>query len=143
MLYYKVGDNMKKIILVVGLLFLVTGCDNEPIKDKLECTFDVESGDYFTNSVMVINFDGARAEDITMDITLSYFDESSISKVKEILITQKTNLENIGYSVSLSTGAGFERLSAYGTYGTLAASETNGTYQMTKESLENAGYICK
>ncbi len=139
---------MKKGILLAGLaasLVLVTGCGAEETKRNLRCTFVDDASGASTTSVMDINFNGDKAENITLDITIDYTEdfESYASIFKQTMKTQKTNLEDVGYKVTLSSGKGFEKLSAYGTYETLDASESTGTYEATKKSLEASGYVCK
>lgn len=141
---------MKKGILFAGLAafaLLVTGCDvmEGDVQKKLHCTMSEDAGGATTTSTMDVNFDGDKAEDITMEIVIEYTDDyASFADVfKQTLESQRGNLEDIGYEVTITSGDNSQKLRAYGTYDSLDASEANGTYEATKKSFEDSGYTCK
>lgn len=139
---------MKKGILLAGLAvsaLLVTGCDEMESEKNLLCTMKEDAGGATTTSVMDINFDGNKAEDITMTITIDYTDEfeAYADIFKQTLETQRGTLEDIGYKVEITSGNNSQKLKAYGTYETLDESESTGTYEATKKSFEDSGYTCK
>ena len=140
---------MKKRILLAALVvstLLVTGCNDDGGK-TLNCTLKEEAGGATTTSVMDMKFnkDGDQVETITMDIVIDYTEEyeSFADLFKQTLESQKTNLEDVGYEVTITSGERSQKLTATGTSETLDSSESTGTYDATKKSLEDAGYTCK
>lgn len=139
---------MKKAVLLATLAvptLLVTGCASKA--KTLTCTLTEDAGGATTTSVMDMKFNskGDQVESINMDITIDYDEEykSYASVFKQTLESQKTNLEDIGYEVKITSGDSSVSLNAKGTNKTLDASESTGTYEATKKSLEDSGYVCK
>lgn len=137
---------MKKGMLLVALAvptLLVTGCNEQ--EKSLTCTLTEDAGGATTTSVMDMNFKGNQVQDITLDITIDYTDEyKSFAEIfEQTLESQKTNLEDIGYEVKITSGENSLTLTAQGTKDTLDEEEITGSYDATKESLEEAGYTCK
>lgn len=137
---------MKKGILLVGLavsVLLVTGCSES--RRTLNCTIKEEAEGTTTTSVMNIDFKGNQAENITLEINIDYDEElaSYADIFKQTLESQRSGLEEIGYEVEITSGDNSQKLVATGTNETLDESETTGTYENTKKSLEESGYTCK
>ena len=137
---------MKKGLLLAGFVcisLLLTGCQAET--KTLNCTMKEDAGGATTTSNMDVTFTGSKVENINMDIIIDYTDEyASVSNIfKETLESQKSTLEETGYEVNITSGDNFVKLTASGTSETLTSDESTGSYEKTKESLENSGYTCK
>ena len=136
---------MKKKVLGLSLaaaMLLATGCGNEK---KLHCTLEQGQEGATTTSTMDVTFDGAKAKDITLNITVDYDDEyaSYAETFEQTLESQRSTLEDVGYKVKITSKDNSINLKATGTSKTLDTSEATGTYEATKKSLEDSGYTCK
>ena len=136
---------MKNKVLGLSLaavLILTTGCSNEK---KLHCTLKQGEEGAITTSIMDITFEGAKAKDITLNISIDYNDDyaSYANTFKETLESQRSTLEDVGYDVEIISEDNSQKLKATGTADTLDTSEATGTYEATKESLEDSGYTCE
>lgn len=101
----------------------ITGCGKNNTK-TLYCISREETDGVVTSSVMDIRFKNSEAEKITLDMSIDYTD-----KYKDYVDTFKETLET--------------QKKAVGTNKTLDESEYQGSYEATKKSLEDSGYICK
>ena len=135
----------KKILLAILVLpiLLITGCSES--EKNLSCTLKEEMEGSTMTSTMDMIFKGNIAQDITLNIGIEYDeDTSSLSDVfKQILEEQKVNLEEVGYDVTITSGEYSHKLIAVGTSETLDEDEFTGSYEATRESLEDQGYTCK
>lgn len=137
---------MKKGMLLTGLAIsalLVTGCGEKT--KTLDCTLKEDAGGATTTSNMVVKFKGDKAESISMDIIIDYDEKyaSFAETFKQTLESQKSTLEDTGYTVKITSGENSIKLTAKGTAETLTEDESTGTYEDTKKSLEDSGYTCK
>lgn len=137
---------MKKKVLLAGLAvsaLLVTGCEEST--RTLNCTIKDESEGTTTTSIMNIDFKGSQAEKITLEINIDFDEEYAAyaDAFKQNLESQSADLKEIGYEVEIISGDNSQKLVATGTNETLDESETTGTYENTKKSLEESGYTCK
>lgn len=135
----------KKNLLAVLILpiLLVTGCSES--EKNLSCTLKEEVEGSTMMSTMDMTFKGNIAQDITLNIGIEYDeDASSLSDFfKQVLEDQKVNLEEVGYDVTITSGEYSHKLTAVGTSETLDEDEFTGSYEATRESLEDQGYTCK
>lgn len=132
----------RKLLLLVISMLLVTGCGKTK---NLQCTLEQKAQGATTTSVMNINFNGNKAKDITLDISIDYTDEyaSYADTFKQTLESQRSSLEKVGYKVEITSKGNSQKLKATGTGDSLDSSEATGSYDATKKSLENSGYTCK
>ena len=140
---------MKKGILLVGLAasaLLVTGCNGGEGK-TLNCTLEEKAGGTTTTSSVEMKFNSGndKIEEAKMEISINYTEEykSFADVFKQTLESQKTNLEDIGYEVTITSSDLSQKLTATGTSKTLDSSESTGSYEATKESFEDSGYTCE
>lgn len=137
---------MKKGLLLTVLAIstlLVSGCGET--EKHLKCSLTEEASGTTTTSVMEMDFKGNQAQNISLNISINYPEEfaSYADVFKQTLETQKSNLEEIGYEVQITSGDNSQNLTATGTVDTLDSSETTGSYEATKESFEESGYVCE
>lgn len=137
---------MKKILLaVVAVLSIVllAGCGGS--NKTLHCYSEQTTNGVVTSSTIDVKFNGNTAEKIDVAISITVPDSfaSYIDTFKSTLETQRTKLENTGYTVNIETKGNVVSLKATGTDKTLSAEEKTGSYEATKKAYENQGLTCK
>ena len=143
---------MKKTIVILSLILLLTGCGN----NKLECTIEQEEGGVKTFGTTTLTFENnkIKSTQIKMDVIIP--DEyksmlelmisslnSTYERYKEygavVSVEQKsdTNIQaNISFETSNLTIENLEKLEKESMY-------FKGNKNEVKKSLEEEGFICK
>jgi len=133
---------MKKILIMLVSIFLITGCGNK-LKTYTEITYD-EYSKMIENKETFILFMGREScphctefkptiEKIVKkyQIEVKYLDVSKLSSTEHSILKNKTFIENIPYTVFINEGSLDTRVRLVG----------NRSYDTVVNALKKVGYI--
>ena len=144
---------MKKILIILIAVVILTGCGASKKEDKLTCTMSTKQANMVMNHEIEADFVGNEVVDLSMDIEVELDNTFApyIETMKTTLANQFKSYSDNGAEVEIDAEGSTVKIDIDFDLKSMSLEQKKnldmidvyGTKSATKKSLEKIGYTCK